>query len=65
MNFGLTGLNCIEKFEKRVTGVAFPEGTGDWFIRLISLTADQIEWAFGWLPATEAITCQPKNVMFF
>ncbi|XP_070003412.1 uncharacterized protein LOC142165727 [Nicotiana tabacum] len=61
MNFGLTGLNCIEKFEKRVTGVAFHEGIGDWFIRQRSLTADQIEWAFGWLPATEAICMSAKK----
>ncbi|XP_075076541.1 uncharacterized protein LOC142163178 [Nicotiana tabacum] len=55
MNYGLTWLSCIEEFEKRVRGIAFLEGTEAWLIRLRSLTVDQIEWAFGWLPVTEVI----------
>nr|XP_009798072.1 PREDICTED: uncharacterized protein LOC104244357 [Nicotiana sylvestris] len=55
MNYGLTGLSCIEEFECRVAGIEFPEGTKAWLACLRSLTADKIEWAFGWLPATEAV----------
>nr|XP_016439649.1 PREDICTED: uncharacterized protein LOC107765503 [Nicotiana tabacum] len=55
MNYGMTGLSCIEEFESRVVGIEFPEGTEAWLAHLSSLTADKIEWAFGWLPVTEAV----------
>nr|XP_009788673.1 PREDICTED: uncharacterized protein LOC104236448 [Nicotiana sylvestris] len=44
-----------DEFESRVVGIEFPEGTEAWLAHLSSLTADKIEWAFGWLPVTEAI----------
>uniref|UniRef100_A0A1S4BZB6 DUF7745 domain-containing protein n=1 Tax=Nicotiana tabacum TaxID=4097 RepID=A0A1S4BZB6_TOBAC len=49
------GGHFFQEFEKRVRGIAFPEGTEAWLIRLRSLTADQIEWAFGWFPVTEVL----------
>ncbi|XP_019260615.1 PREDICTED: uncharacterized protein LOC109238585 [Nicotiana attenuata] len=55
MNYGLTGLSCIEEFKTRVTGIEFLEGTEAWLSCLRSLTADKIEWAFGWLPVAEAV----------
>lgn len=61
MNNWLTGLSCIEEFEKWVTGVTFLEGTEDWLIRLRSLTADQTEWAFDCFPATEAVHMLAKE----
>lgn len=55
MNYGMTGLNCIEEFESRVVGVEFPEGTESWLACLSSLTSDKIEWAFGWLHVTKGV----------
>ncbi|XP_070022661.1 uncharacterized protein [Nicotiana sylvestris] len=55
MNYGLTGLSCIEEFESRVAGIEFPEETEAWLAHLRSLTDNKLEWAFGWLPATEAV----------
>nr|XP_016461126.1 PREDICTED: uncharacterized protein LOC107784496 [Nicotiana tabacum] len=39
----------------RVVGIEFPEGIEAWLAHLSSLTADKIEWAFGWLPVTEVV----------
>ncbi|XP_070011460.1 uncharacterized protein [Nicotiana sylvestris] len=55
MNHRLTEQNCISGFEKRMTGVVFPKGVEAWLARLRTTTADQIEWAFGWLSDTEVI----------
>ncbi|XP_075105161.1 uncharacterized protein LOC142179348 [Nicotiana tabacum] len=55
MNHGLTERNCISGFEKRMTSVIFPEGVEAWLAQLRSTTADQVEWAFGWLNDTEVI----------
>jgi len=64
MNYGMTGLDCIEEFESRVVGVEFPEGTEAWFAHLSSLTSDKIEWTFGWLPATEVVYMSAKVCYF-
>ncbi|XP_019265452.1 PREDICTED: uncharacterized protein LOC109243018 [Nicotiana attenuata] len=55
MNYGMTGLNCIEEHENRIEGHEFSEGTEAWFAHLSSLTANKIEWTFGWLPVTKVI----------
>nr|XP_033512586.1 uncharacterized protein LOC117277262 [Nicotiana tomentosiformis] len=55
MNYGLTGLNCIEEYENRVNGHELPEGTEAWFAYLGSLNSNRIEWTFGWLPVNEVI----------
>ncbi|XP_075099091.1 uncharacterized protein LOC142175977 [Nicotiana tabacum] len=47
--------HLCHQFESRVAGIEFPEGTEAWLAHLRSLTDDKIEWAFGWLPATEAV----------
>ncbi|XP_075089082.1 uncharacterized protein LOC142170717 [Nicotiana tabacum] len=60
MNYGLTGLSCIEEFGRRVAGIEFPKGTKAWITHLRSLTADKIEWTFGWLPITEALYTSAK-----
>lgn len=55
MNYGFTGLNCIEEYGNRVNGYDLSEGTEAWFTYLGSLTAKQIEWTFSWLPVSEVI----------
>nr|XP_033515449.1 uncharacterized protein LOC117279927 [Nicotiana tomentosiformis] len=55
MNYGLTGLNCIEEYENRVNGHELPEGTKAWYAYLGSLNANRIEWTFGWLSVDEVI----------
>ncbi|XP_070051364.1 uncharacterized protein [Nicotiana tomentosiformis] len=55
MNYGLTGLNCIEEYEKQVNDHELPEGTEAWFAYLGSLNANRIEWTFSWLPVDEVI----------
>ncbi|XP_070005041.1 uncharacterized protein [Nicotiana sylvestris] len=55
MNYGLTGLNCIEEHENWVNGHEFLKGTKAWFAHLISLTASKIDWTFCWLPVNKVI----------
>ena len=55
LNCGMTGLECIEKHEKRVGGYESPDGTEAWHAHLRSLTANKIEWTFGWLSVDEVI----------
>ena len=55
LNCGMTGLECIEKHEKRVEGYEFPNGTEAWHAQLRSLTANKIEWTIEWLSISEVI----------
>ncbi|XP_019239902.1 PREDICTED: uncharacterized protein LOC109219889 [Nicotiana attenuata] len=55
MSYGSTEKNCIEEFYTRIDGCSLPEGVTEWISRLRSITADQIEWTFGWLPVDEII----------
>ncbi|XP_070022829.1 uncharacterized protein [Nicotiana sylvestris] len=55
LNCGMTGLECIEKQEKRVEGYEFPDSTEAWHTHLRYLTANKIEWTFGWLSVDEVI----------
>ncbi|XP_019241565.1 PREDICTED: uncharacterized protein LOC109221545 [Nicotiana attenuata] len=55
MNYGSTGKSCIGEFYTRVDGFSMPERVTEWISRLRSVTANQIEWTFGWLPVDEII----------
>nr|XP_009803047.1 PREDICTED: uncharacterized protein LOC104248484 isoform X1 [Nicotiana sylvestris] len=55
MNCGMTDLKCIKRHEQRVEGYAFSDGAEAWFAHLSSLTANKIEWIFGWLSVSEVI----------
>ncbi|XP_075106970.1 uncharacterized protein LOC142179964 [Nicotiana tabacum] len=55
MNYGLTGLDCIEEYGNRINSHELPEGTEAWFAYLGFLTANQIEWTFSWLTVNEVI----------
>lgn len=46
---------CIEEFSTRVNGFSLLEGVAEWVTLLRSVSANQIEWAFGWLPIDEII----------
>ncbi|XP_070022451.1 uncharacterized protein [Nicotiana sylvestris] len=54
-NYGMTGLQCIEKYERRVEGYEYLDVTEAWFAHLSSLIANKIEWTFGWLSVSEVI----------
>nr|XP_016457261.1 PREDICTED: uncharacterized protein LOC107781129 [Nicotiana tabacum] len=55
MSYGSTEKNCIEEFYTRVDGFNLPKGVTEWISHLSSITADQIEWTFGWLPIDEIV----------
>ncbi|XP_070008308.1 uncharacterized protein [Nicotiana sylvestris] len=55
LNYGSTEKSCIEEFYTRVDGFSMPEGVTKWISCLHSVTANQIEWTFGWLPIDEII----------
>ncbi|XP_075109335.1 uncharacterized protein LOC142181084 [Nicotiana tabacum] len=55
MSYGSTEKNCIEEFYTRVDGFSQPEEVTKWISHLRSITADQIEWMFGWLPIDEIV----------
>ncbi|XP_070007105.1 uncharacterized protein [Nicotiana sylvestris] len=55
LNCGITSLECIEKHEKRIEDYELPDGTEAWHTHSRSLTANKIEWTFGWLKVNKVI----------
>lgn len=55
LKYGSSQKTCIEEFPTRIDGFRLPEGVAEWVTLLRSVSANQIEWAFEWLPLDEVI----------